>query len=142
MFASLLPALLATISCLILILFVCISGYRLFFLLRNDPATSFVSARSPTHNHTDQAYRLENPDGIHYDIGFDFINAAMDAAPLPTGTGVTSTSTSTSTSGAADPTSSAESSWHTSERGRGRMTLQNPIGLVIQTLRILWGDIF
>ncbi|KAG6242830.1 hypothetical protein E4U24_005604 [Claviceps purpurea] len=89
-----------------------------------------------------QAYRLENPDGIHYDIGFDFINAAMDAAPLPTGTGDTSTSTSTSTSGAADPTSSAESSWHTSERGRGRMTLQNPIGLVIQTLRSLWGDIF
>ncbi|KAG6088407.1 hypothetical protein E4U31_004978 [Claviceps sp. LM219 group G6] len=91
-----------------------------------------------------RAYRLENPDGIHYDIGFDFINAAMDAAPLPTGTGGTSTSTSTSTStpGAADPTSSAESSWHASDRGRGRMTLQNPIGLIIQTLKSLWVDIF
>ncbi|KAG6048928.1 hypothetical protein E4U17_006979 [Claviceps sp. LM77 group G4] len=88
-----------------------------------------------------RAYRLENPDGIHYDIGFDFINAAMDAAPLPTGTG-TSTG-STSTPGAAKPTSSSdESSWNASGKRRGRMTLQNPIGLAIQTLRSLWGDIF
>ncbi|KAG6021968.1 hypothetical protein E4U40_004955 [Claviceps sp. LM458 group G5] len=90
-----------------------------------------------------RAYRLENPDGIHYDIGFDFINAAMDAAPLPAGTGTGTGTGSTSTPGAAKPTSSSdESSWHASGKRRGRMTLQNPIGLVIQTLRSLWGDVF
>ncbi|GAB0132354.1 hypothetical protein EsDP_00000794 [Epichloe bromicola] len=76
------------------------------------------------------AYRLDNPDGVKLDIGYDFVNAAMDAGPLPTGT--------SSTSGAPKPTSSEESGWTSLGRGRGRMTLHNPIGFVIQTLKTLW----
>ncbi|KAG6008961.1 hypothetical protein E4U21_003513 [Claviceps maximensis] len=82
-----------------------------------------------------RTYRLENPDGIKYDIGYDFVNAAMDAAPFPTGTGTGSGSGSgsgtQSTPGAAKPSSSQESA--SQGHGRGRLTLLNPIGLVVQT---------
>ncbi|KAK2591405.1 hypothetical protein QQS21_010911 [Conoideocrella luteorostrata] len=74
-----------------------------------------------------RAYRLKNPDGVTFDIGYDFVNAAMDAGPVPTGT--------SSTTGAPKPTSSQESGWSSLGRGRGRMTLQNPIGFVVQGLR-------
>ncbi|KAG5985128.1 hypothetical protein E4U55_001097 [Claviceps digitariae] len=80
-----------------------------------------------------RTYRLENPDGIKYDIGYDFVNAAMEAAPLPGGSG---SGTGTG-SGPAKPTSSKESGWSAGRgSGRGRMTLMNPIGLVVQMVRM------
>ncbi|KAG5986448.1 hypothetical protein E4U54_005413 [Claviceps lovelessii] len=86
-----------------------------------------------------RAYRLENPDGIKYDIGYDFVNAAMEAGPVPAGTDTNTDIRSGTGTGAAKPTSSQESGWSLGcGRGRGRMTLLNPVGLVVQTARKLW----
>ncbi|GAO18175.1 uncharacterized protein UV8b_01244 [Ustilaginoidea virens] len=73
-----------------------------------------------------KAYRIENPDGMKFDIGYDFVNAAMEAGPVPTGTSGTGT--------APRPTTSEESAWNSLGRGRGRITLQNPIGWLVRGL--------
>ncbi|KAG5913063.1 hypothetical protein E4U42_001513 [Claviceps africana] len=68
-----------------------------------------------------RTFNLENPDGIKYDIGHDFLNAAMD--PSTSGP---------STSGPAKPSPSKESA---SVRPRGRVTLPNPIGVLVRMAR-------